>query len=119
MTPQGLQGGEASPLCQHPRLEKLGFSGWNKEEPQGWEGGTLRSGSWRSQSPDRARRKLSGLRLGGWHIEEWLVALSESRQGQEEAEWAQGGTVTTPLPSQDGGSGRELGVPSSVRGSVL
>ena len=81
-----------SPLCQHPRLEKLGFSGWNKGRTPGLE---------------------------GWHIEEWFVALSESKQGQEEAEWAQGGTVTTPLPSQDGGSGREPGVPSSVWGSVL
>lgn len=46
-------------MCQHPRLEKLGFSGRNKGRTPGLE---------------------------GWHIEEWFVALSESKQGQEEAE---------------------------------
>ena len=59
MIPQGLAGGEVSPLCHHPGHEKLGFSRWNKARTPGLE---------------------------GWHIEEWFVGVSESKQGQEGAE---------------------------------
>lgn len=38
-------------------MRSWAFPSGTKEEPQGWKGGTLRSGSWHSQSPNRARRK--------------------------------------------------------------
>lgn len=47
------------------------------------------------------------------------MALSESKQGQEEAEEVGSGRGSGPLPSQDGASGRELGRSSSVQGCAL
>lgn len=92
MIPQGLQGGEVSPLYQHPGMRSWAFPSGTKEEPQGWEGCTLRSGS---------------------------VALSESKQGQEEAEeWPGEGQRPLP-PPRDGRQGRELGGSSSGAGRDL
>lgn len=73
--PQGLQGGEVSPLCHHPGHEKLGFSRWNKGRTPGLE---------------------------GWHIEEWFVGVSESKQGQEEAESGLGRDGDPPCPPRTG-----------------
>lgn len=64
MIPQGLQGGEEVLCTSIPGMRSWAFPSGTKEEPQGWKGGTLRSGSWHSQSPNRARRKPSGLGRG-------------------------------------------------------
>lgn len=88
MIPQGLQGGEVSPLYQHPGHEKLGFSKWNKGGTPGLE---------------------------GRHTEEWLVALSESKQGQEEAESGLGEGQRPPCPPRTGRQAENSAFPPPCR----